>query len=140
MSTILLLAEDDNTLNKWDGIFNIASDHHKIKSELLKTVNFSELDLNGIVTVVIVCVQERLNELTKLFDVCQKSKTPVIVSKNIAQQFKSLRHLIDSGVAAIIDFEMSILAISKIFSIVEKGGFYLDPIMMGSYSWIRLFK
>lgn len=134
MSTILLLAEDENTLNKWDGIFNIASDHHKIKSELLKTVNFSELDLNGIVTVVIVCVQERLNELTKLFDVCQKSKTPVIVSKNIAQQFKSLRHLIDSGVAAIIDFEMSILAISKIFSIVEKGGFYLDPIMMGSYS------
>ncbi|SPU40736.1 Uncharacterised protein [Lysinibacillus capsici] len=134
MSTILLLAEDENTLNKWDGIFNIASDHHKIKSELLKTVNFSELDLNGIVTVVIVCVQERLNELTKLFDVCQKSKTPVIVSKNIAQQFKSLRHLIDSGVAAIIDFEMSILAISKIFSIVEKGGFYLDPIMMDSYS------
>ena len=134
MSTILLLAEDENTLNKWDGIFNIASDHHKIKSELLKTVNFSELDLNGIVTVVIVCVQERLNELTKLFDVCQKSKTPVIVNKNIAQQFKSLRHLIDSGVAAIIDFEMSILAISKIFSIVEKGGFYLDPIMMGSYS------
>ncbi|MEV6689048.1 MULTISPECIES: hypothetical protein [Bacillati] len=136
MGTILILAEDENTLNKWDGIFNIASDHHKIKSELLKTVNFSELDLNGIVTVVIVCVQEHLNELTKLFDVCQKSKTPVpvIVSKNIAQQFKSLRHLIDSGVAAIIDFEMSILSISKIFSIVEKGGFYLDPIMMDSYS------
>ncbi|MFJ7890388.1 hypothetical protein ACIQYL_20210 [Lysinibacillus xylanilyticus] len=134
MRTILLLAEDENTMNRWQGIFNIALDNHNIKAYLVNEFDFTEVDLKDVVTVVIVSVKTKLEYFARFFELSKKSKIPIVVSKNFAQQFESLRLLMDTGVSAIIDFDMSILGISNVIDIVEKGGYYLNPIMMKEHN------
>lgn len=131
MSKILILAEEEKTLTRWNGILDIASDHHEMEVQLIYSFNTDTYDFSEIVIVMMVNEVIPFSiELPEILEKCQNLKIPVVVSKSIAGQFESIAMLMTMGIFAIIDVNMSILRISNLMNIVEKGGVYLDPKMM----------
>lgn len=131
MSKVLILAEDEKTLSRWNGILGIASDHHEMEVQLIHSFTRDAYDFAEVVTVMI--VNETIpfsEEIPDILEICQNLKIPVVVSKSIASQFESIAMLMTMGIFAIIDVNMSILRISNLMNIIEKGGVYLDPKMM----------
>lgn len=131
MSKILILAEDEKTLFRWNGILSIASDNHDMEVQLLHSFSMDAYDFSEVVTVMVVNdLIPFSNDIPEILELCQNLNIPVVVSKSIAGQFDSIAMLMTMGIFAIIDIDMSILRISNLMNIVEKGGVYLDPKML----------
>lgn len=131
MSKILILAEDEKTLSRWNGILSIASDHHDMEVQLIDSFTIDIYDFEEVVTVMVVNeLKPFSDEIPEILELCQNLKIPVVVSKSIAGQFDSIAMLMSMGISAIIDINMSILRISNLIKIVENGGVFLDPKML----------